>query len=606
MPSVEKGSVLWSVIYASLLAFALLVFTTPGIRVSDEFSYLLMIDAYATDGSLVLDNGLDIIHSNQQRIPGTTFARIDGPRLAGVPAPLYPVIVAPLYRIFGLWGFAVLNILAYAATAVLVALMARSIKPASRKLSLAAAVLWSAATYSLAYAPMLWPHALSVFLVTAAAYLALSTAKQTHHSPAVLAGLLAGTAIGIRYPNAVYAIVLAGYLIIRYKSRLPAYLLGLMPPLAVVVYLNTLVFHHSFVTGYGNLLVMGVTMLVPAVLLLAAAVGLWFLHRFLAATTRKRSMFPLAAIMAVAILALAFTESASSFLALFLQKTVYAGIEGGHPYPLDKKALLQSTPYLILAVPGILYARKRNASVLLWAALACAGLLVWGPASLGGVNETLGMRYLLETLPFIVLLSLSAVADLRPRLDMKKGVLIAVILFSLFVFSSQPFLLYPKDMNTLPRMLPLTFASGVLGLYSLAREHRTYNTLFWVVFAIAVAWSVSVAYADAVVGARRTSDVTAMSETIDQALPGRAAVLVYGGGEAGLLYQSAITKDIDIYTVANDPGDTQRVVKANIQRGIPVYALYWGDDPPLKEILIELTPTLQEEITVLRIAPEGV
>jgi hypothetical protein len=153
--------------------------------------------------------------------------------------PLYAFLALP-FSFFGWRGLVALNTLAYLATIVLVFVLAKrhAARPSTPWI---AAVTMAVGGYSIEYAQAVWPHALSAALCLAAFWLAALCRSTDRPRLALLAGLVAGLAIGVRYQNLVLAAAVGLGLLLWSSRRVAAAALfgaGCLVPLAACSYIN--------------------------------------------------------------------------------------------------------------------------------------------------------------------------------------------------------------------------------------------------------------------------------------------------------------------------------------------------------------------------------
>ncbi|MFC2154462.1 ArnT family glycosyltransferase [Candidatus Altiarchaeota archaeon] len=578
--------------YLLILTALLLSTLTPGIRTTDEFAYLLMIKSYAVDGTFEIWNGLDEINSKEQIILGTTFALIDGPRLMGIPAPLYTPLAAPFYIALGVLGVNALSVLAYTMTTLLVYCTAKFLFTEDDKIPFFAAVCYSVSTYTLGYSQMVWPQTISVLFVSSSVYFLLKF-YYVKKTPIylVIAGFLSAYAVGIRYPNAIYSIVLFAFIWLKYQRKeLGEFATGYSIPIFFLVVYNIVYFHHPFTTGYGNVLILAANNLGLFAGFLILGIVLYALRKsFYFKQHRGLQIFSTLCLLSVLVIIGYSTGLLQSFLLQFIQKIVFTNINPENF--LDKKALLQSTPYLVLALFTPLSLRRGNQRDLLalLSALALAGIIFYASKSLGGLEESLGIRYLLETVPFLVLLSVYTVAKVAPRPSNKTFALsLFLLIISLLFFINKPFILYPLEVG-LSAFTPVFLSVAVSGAFLLAYWKKVFTNYFVMFLALSLSFSTAIAYADAVVMKRYRDETASISQMLDDAIENDSVILINSFGDEGLFYNSKITKKIRLITVSRDNGiDTQRIVEYYSRRDKKIYTLIRDGETDFTEFLAEV------------------
>ena len=124
--------------------------------------------------------------------------------------PLFALFALP-FSVLGFHGLLLPNLLAWLGTTALILSEARRLG-CTRLAVWVGGLAFALAGFSLEYAAGVWPHALSTFLCFAAFVSGLRAMESERARAAVLAGLCAGLAAGVRYQNAVLAALLAAAL----------------------------------------------------------------------------------------------------------------------------------------------------------------------------------------------------------------------------------------------------------------------------------------------------------------------------------------------------------------------------------------------------------
>lgn len=217
------------IIFAVLAGVYLSLDVTPALLVTDEVAYSLMAHSLAREGRLDVWNGFDEVGSWELQLP-SMFLATNGEevRMYGVPAPLYAFVAYPFYRLWGLPGLFYLNILSYSILILIVYHISKIYL--DERWSLAAAVAYALLTNSLSFTGYIIPHLLSTALVLIPAYLVFRRILVGGDMVAACfsAGLIAGVAIGVRYTNVTFALLLAVLLLLEagkkpFMLTLPAF-----------------------------------------------------------------------------------------------------------------------------------------------------------------------------------------------------------------------------------------------------------------------------------------------------------------------------------------------------------------------------------------------
>lgn len=239
----KKGSSLSLLLGLTLAGAFLMATTVPGTFTTDENAYSLAAIALAR---------------GEQTVPGTDglpFAyglRYYEPRAAvqqqppdpppsltfGVP-PLHAVIAQPFVWL-GRWGLLLLNILSFIAAAFVVHRYTRDHSETDTGPT-TALLAFCIGNFVIEYAQGVWPHMLSIALVASGAFAASRARLHQSYAAAALAGLAMGTAVGIRFQNAVLVACLPlTFFALRYWRLGLVAAAGAAPPLAAVSILRRL------------------------------------------------------------------------------------------------------------------------------------------------------------------------------------------------------------------------------------------------------------------------------------------------------------------------------------------------------------------------------
>ena len=237
------------------LTFTLFV-TVPGHISVDEGTYHMMVKNFAGSGTLGIWNGYEEFPSIELQAAG--YLRTHNSRLVAQYPYLTAVLATPFYWIWGYRGLFFINSVAFFLTVLVCYALAHSLYR-DRNLALSSCFILVLATYLWEYSQAAFPHALTVFFVTGAAYctvhgLQLNSAARSICF-AAMAGLLIGFGTGIRLdvilaaPALVFALALAPSQ--RIKKML-AFFTGLGPGLAALSITNHFKFGTLSPFSYGS------------------------------------------------------------------------------------------------------------------------------------------------------------------------------------------------------------------------------------------------------------------------------------------------------------------------------------------------------------------
>jgi hypothetical protein len=412
----------------------------PGCLSVDEVTYLLSARSLAQGGGIEVWNGYEEFPS-PELAPGWLKV-VDG-RLVSQYPDFFLFLALPAYRGLGLRGLFLVNVLAFAGVLALTWNLARRLYGA--RAALLALGLLGLSTFAFEYAVAAWPHMTSALFVVAALALVERASSGASSRSSVFAalgaGLLIGFGIGIRLDVAFVGAAFAAALSLLRPARLrevAALVLGALPALLLLALLNGrkfgVVTPFTYGPSYG--IATGIGPYLPV-----AACGLVFYlalfvitRRSLAVGTAWRRIAIGAALVLVAgalatpALRAAIGQLARGFweqvvdLRIRPLDTVEAatsrGPDGGIVYiGALKKALLQSCPWLVLAVLPVAEALRREelrrAALLLGAVptalVALYSYFAWD----GGLS--LNQRYFVPALPMLAILGAKGILSVVAR-----------------------------------------------------------------------------------------------------------------------------------------------------------------------------------------------
>lgn len=407
----------------------------------DECTYHVMARA-AQQGSLAFDNGYaefatpELVWASMVPYQGALYP---------ITPPFYAALAWPFQRALGWSGLFWMNALALLAVVGLTARLAHEMF-GDRRLSAVAASVLVLATYLWEYSQGAWPHLLATLAIVAALLAAWRGQRAASDAAAwracALAGLILGVGIGVRLDVALAAPALALPFVLAESGRRLrglGLLLGALPPLLLLTFMNHLKFGVALPFSYGP----GVsdagdwTRYLPVALLGGAGVLLLLglrqprvleLLRARMGTCVAVILVAAAAVVALPELREFFARLASGVTTLAVDlRSMRSDIvrpalsrsagDGLIYYGHLKKAWLQSLPYLgLLLVPLVAAARahrdrSRLEPLLL---LPATALLVFGYFHWDG-GLSLNLRYLTPSLPCVAILVAWALREIEAR-----------------------------------------------------------------------------------------------------------------------------------------------------------------------------------------------
>jgi hypothetical protein len=193
----------------ALLFVVGLLLTATAIRgpfTIDEVNYLVTVVGLR-EGTLAVP-GTEGLHPSKElfSFDPEAYGRIASAPVFSIAPPLYAPIALP-FLLLGWRGLVLLNTLSYLLTALIIFFMARHYA-AKRQTPWIAAALTLFGGFAVEYSQGLWPHMLSVFLVTLAVFAARNVWEGGSPRTALICGLLMGVATGVREQNIILACIM--------------------------------------------------------------------------------------------------------------------------------------------------------------------------------------------------------------------------------------------------------------------------------------------------------------------------------------------------------------------------------------------------------------
>ena len=553
---------------AALAAVALapvalsLLLAVPGWISIDEGTYHWMVEAWADEGRLWIDNGY-----REMRSPELVAASVvpRGDRLWPMPPAPFALLAAPFYAAAGYRGLFHLNALAFGV--LLASTFRLGVKLFDdRWVAWTAVGILALATFAADYALAAWPHMLAATFVVGSFTAAVEELQRSGRRKvplwALAAGLLAGLGTGVRLDAFfVLAAIAAAFSIARpiRLRALAALAVGTLPGLALLAWSNQVKFDtwspftYGFSAGRGNA---GVLAYLPlAAVALTGIAGLILLSRAeVRGRLRDHRWATLAAAAGAVGLVLVVPQLREPALRLgggLWQLVVDLRVRdlsisepalgrtpsGGMVYiGALKKSLAQSCPWLgALILPAVvaLRGRGRRARELALLALPVAvylGVYGWW-AWHGGLS--LNLRYLLPILPFLALggavaaRRLLACAPRSGAIATAAATALAVAAFAAVDPLSAPL----PGQELFVNQVPLALAAGLL-LFALAAGLSTPASRLLTLAAAcalgaALGWAAATTYLYDLPRARRHRAANlAVSERVAAAVPPGSLVFV--------------------------------------------------------------------------------
>ncbi len=584
-------------------------FFPRGVFSVDEVTQALMLRALVHEGAL----------SESTRglaSPELAYALVR--TLDGRLVPQYPhgfaFVTAPLYAALGLRGPMIVNSIAFYATAALVARIARLLFP-QRSIALLATVIYVLATFSWEYGPAVWPHTSTVFLTTLAMAAAVHASFATHTKPRLGYALGAGVAVGLATTfrlDGIFVIVpvlLAPAVLTRARvSTWAAMALGLVPGLAFLSITNQYKFGTVSPFSYGvsasSSPTGGIDRYLPFGVAAIVGLAMIFTLSRRPPMSARRVHFRLA-MVGLALVAVASFAPARRFAVELAHGLVMLGIDLRHSDPnvvepaLErsasgamvyigsfKKSLLQSLPYLPVALSlfGLARLRERRALVVVAAAALVPFVIFCAFRWHGGMSFNL--RYLLPILPFTSILVAVALRRLLAFVPARLGreldliVMLSVLAFIVIVFVFKPQAAASRVQERFFLDVPLAIAALVavgalltntLGGRVRSRRSRArfVDSILVVGAGVGLAWASGVAFTyDALASMHRRAFVARTSASVRPLIAPGSLLFVHVADQ----YSKLIEDDVQLAVIGHDgSADAPRLARAAACSGRSVF-----------------------------------
>ncbi len=547
-------------IFLGLLGVVLVATTIRGAFIIDEINYMVTVTGLEK-GTLVVPYTDGLTPSSELLYfdPEPYGRSVKASPVTSLAPPLYAPLALP-FVLLGWRGLALLNTLSFLLASCLIYLVVR-------RYAKEASTPWMAVGffilggYSLEYAQGVWPHMLSVFLCVASVYCICLLWERNGLPYAFLSGALIGLASGVREQNAFLAgcIGLAIFLGSDRRFRsIATYGAGLAIPLlasSVFNYIRHGIFFpvpKSF--AYAQLASQPVQS------------GSWLqpLEVFLVKVIDFSSF--------------AWFQNPNEFVDYAREHSTGAFLVGG----IVKKALLQSSPWILLAIVMCILVWKKTptrvdtrAKVLRTASFIILSTLVM--FSLAGFRMdglAFNQRYLLEIIPFaaiVVALVLDGSAISIPRII--SGFLVGAGCFALLLATMSIQIQHVA-------ILRVPLLAGVLVvLFWFLRQSSPWKFAFEVSLGACIGWAMMVQLVDLSTSRQiRGRNATGL-ESLESVIPDHSALFASWGNQKATAGPLQLKKDVVILDVWADNGkDAGALARQLAEQGRKVF-LYGSGMP---------------------------
>ena len=581
---VPNDRLLWGL---SALILMVAFIASTGFFSIDEAMYYLGARAIADHGSLGLDNGYHLFHSESLRLR----MLIDGPQ--GL-TPQYPAGTALLggllLPVMGVRAFILLNTIAAILTLFTVRKICLS-QFRSEAVWRIAALLLVAGSFWLEYAVGIWPHMLSTFFAVQAYWLALRHlgSDGTDRRDAILSGLFAGAGMLFRL-DAILAVPAIGLILLIYAPRFVRsgfyFGLGVLPSIALASWFNQLKFGTPNPLSYGQ---SGGSTDLSAHLPLFAALGIAFVALLLwrKVEWRPSRKATIASLLVLGAVLLAFPATNTllarfcrGFVALIIDmRTVEDHRVNVQPGPggtvmfffLAKKALGQSMPWIglimMMLTGGVAKAERRVVSTLL--IFTATMVLPFVMLSWHGGGSS-NMRYFLPVLPALSMICAMIILDLwrsvpNPIIFLSAGIWAALALGGAWV------VLHPSGFIGLHQIVStyvlLATAIAAVAAGASWRLRQGARKLAILLFAMGLLMSIGAALSDFRDSQIRRSSSLAISEAVER-LPAKSLIIALPEWAVSRVGSNgALVADREPMTMPPDP----RLIRDTLDAGYRIF-----------------------------------
>ncbi|MDQ7784795.1 MAG: hypothetical protein RDU20_18070 [Desulfomonilaceae bacterium] len=501
-----------------------LFFIVPGYLLIDEVIYHWASKGFVQIGGFEIWNGYEEFPSPELYHKFT--APFKGRSVSQYPY-LFTVLTYPFYLLMGFYGLFLCNAVSFAGVVVLCYATARKIFN-DLDLALNACLILVLCTFAWEYSQAAWPHTTSMLFITAAFYLFvcsyLSTDRLTSLYLALGAGLIGGFATSIRMEGVfLYPVLILPFLFQRpWRPREAlAVIAGMLPGLTIFAMVNEAKFGMFSPFSYG-----GPTNMSPyfGAALVGVVAVMWAItrSRFTDFVNRRRkSLYLTAGIVLMALVVIPPTRSLIVEVATYSYVSVVdirsldpdlvrpamsrSSGDGVVYIGAQKKALLQSMPYLvILLIPLLRIARRHEdgpaLTILFLMPVITVGYYSHAFHASGAYEGglCLNYRYFLPLFPFFSILSAYAIREIRARWgappSFPTSAIVSFVTVLAYFFFVHKWLGY-VDYLELPLLLfPLFVAAFLLALIAVGElvsggEIRLMKGVVWTALVVALTWS---------------------------------------------------------------------------------------------------------------------
>lgn len=605
-------------VYAACVAWLAFDRTHGVVLVNDGEIYMEMAKQMAARGSFEVPNGLDVVDSRELWTIHTIKL---GAHLYAKYPPFYGLLAALPYAWLQIRGMYLLNAVSLVLVVLGYARLARRVLPEAFAFASTVALPFCVPLFP--YALMELPHlpgaALLVWALVAWDASLAATGSRRACLLGGAAGLALGVAVGVRVHSFIAAPVLVGLAWLHAARRREA-TVGLVVPLVACFFALSVINHGRFGVwspfSYGPPDAVGAPIdieqaryfLRPGYVATVSALGVLLVVWARARRENLTASLGVSAAVVAVIAILPFARATAAHMAWTTASLIVNPMIATHGAWTDadmtsawvNKALLESTPFLVLGLLAMAWCAARAKEPLLRAiALLCGGTIVFlsvrdpDPRTLAGVivGFSLSPRYLAESLPLLFLLAMWSVRGLWPAGRVGACLAAAAALAGavgardvLGLFQS-----FDNDYEPHKRWVLLVGSLGLAALvaatYALARAARAFSpgsrgamacaSLAWLPFVLANGYSAAATVAEDTHALRFIGAYYAWwTDTAARVVPDHSVIVGRGRGKDGV-FSIRQSRDVVFVDVEVDDGaDVLRVLRAFVATGRPIF--YFG------------------------------
>ncbi len=527
--------------------------TIRGAVIIDEINYMVTVTGLERGTLTVPYTGSLMPSSELFYFDPESYGRIaTSTPVVSLAPPLYAPIALP-FILLGWRGLAFLNTLAFLLAALLVFLLVKRLA-SERATPWMAIAFFVLGGFSLEYSQGVWPHMLSVFLCLASVFFIVAAWEKSRLFHFLIAGIFIGLASGVREQN-VFLVFCIGLVVLLWSDQrllsAASYVCGVAIPFSVASLLNYFRF--------------GTLQPVPK--------SAGYVQMISHPATAEHWLRPFEAFLVKVV--------DFSFFALFKDPKDFVDYAWE---PLSgsflvagtvKKALLQSSPWMLLAIVCCFVAWRelpRRESLTSKAKLAFSLLIVLTLAafSFAGFRMdglSFNQRYLLEIVPLAAMLLALCIEGSRLSWHRSVvGILLASATFTLLL-ATTPLQVQHVAISHVPLLLGLGALAGWI-----FRRSNAGKQILEISLGLCVGWSLMVQIADLAVSRSIRSTNAVIMDSLQATIPDHSALFAFWGAQKAAAGPLQLKKDVVILDAWADNGtDAGPLTRELLQQGRKVF-----------------------------------